>query len=137
MLEPPLGVTNPFWVCVNCGVILPSPHKTASKHFDTSPDAWGHWLYEFSFTEGRYPYFPTGWEIHTSDGGGYYRTRHPVAEVFERFARSFVNKILNEVRVNTRIDFLHGPGASAAIDRAYADGSIFSDGGDTSAYGEY
>lgn len=94
MFEPPEGVTDPFWVCQDCGIALPGPHEEAAKHFDEDWEKWSHWLYEFAFTNGRYPHHPTGWEMHTSDGGGYYRTHHDVKEVYKRFTQMLVNEII-------------------------------------------
>lgn len=85
---------RPFWYCVDCRVVVLGDHLHAAQHLD-APGCWDHWMYEFEFPGGRYPYRPTGYDVHTSDQGGYYHTRSTSpAEVIERVARVTVNAAL-------------------------------------------
>lgn len=91
-----------FWFCTECPtVVVTTDHREAAKHFDVV-EQWDHWLWEFTFPDGGWPYAPTGREIHTSEGGGYYISQpdspHSPESVLKDLARKFVNRTLAKER---------------------------------------
>lgn len=97
---PSMTGVGGFWFCAECPtIVVTRAPKIAAQHFDV-PDQWTHWLWEFTFPSGDYPYAPTGREIHTSDGGGYYLSRpdspHTPQDVWLDLARKFINTTVRE-----------------------------------------